>query len=308
MRKSGKKTKRNESDFDLLQGGKLAESVVLRQFADVKRKLAVEMNDETAIRRQAAKYFNQIATPIYEEDDAKSVQAIDGLRRVTEQLAKRKLPAPRKLRILPDTWGTYSLRFTPPYSGLGSYAVGQISSVIGNPTISASGVDSLGQLNCSVATGFDKPSSGTASNLMGVYFKPMFREATARISFESEIAFSWYVNSIRNKAATSRAQGLIQLYQYDGAFVQPALHRGAFIGWNIYAENRLDFNAHSDAGPTWSLEAPVSSNHFYFVVISLSCSAGGVGWPGSLAGASAMVTVPSITVTVTGKPVAQPFA
>jgi hypothetical protein len=134
---------------------------------------------------------------------------------------------------------------------------------------------------------------------MGVYFKPRFSEATAVISFDSEIAFSWYVNSIQNKLAISEAQGLIQLFQYDGVFVQPSLRRGAFIGWSEVAENELDFDFISEAGPTWFLEAPVSSSHFYFIVISLTCTASGAGWPGSLAGARAMVTVPSITVTVT---------
>ena len=206
---------------------------------------------------------------------------------------------------LPDVWGSYTLKFTPPYLGLGTSVAGQVSSVTGNPTISATGVDSLGQLSCSVDTNFERPSGGTASNLMGVYFKPMFSEAKARISFESEFAFSYYLNSIRNKIATSRAQGLIQLFQYNGSFVQPALSRGAFIGWNMIAENELKFNFISQTGPTWVLEAPVSSANFYFVVISLSCSAGGAGWPGSLAGSRAMVTVPSISVTVTGTPVFQ---
>jgi len=140
---------------------------------------------------------------------------------------------------------------------------------------------------------------------MGVHFKPLFSSANARISFDSAIAFSWYVNSIQNKLAFSRAQGLIQLFQFDSTFVQPALRRGVFIGWNEVAQNELDFDFISETGPTWSLEAPVSSNHFYFVVISLSCTASGAGWPGSLAGARAIVTVPSITVTVTANPVAQ---
>ena len=301
MRKSSKTGKQQQSDFELLQGGKLAESVVQRQFAEVKRKWLAEINEETAIRQQAGRYFNQIATPFESGDDA----AITGLRRVTERLAKRKLAAPRKVKLLPDVWGSYSLKFTPPYRGLGTSVAGQISSVTGNPTISATGVDNLGQLSCSVDTNFDKPSGGTASNLMGVHFKPLFGDAKARISFDSEIAFSWYVNSIQNKLATSRAQGLIQLFQFDSAFVQPSLRRGAFIGWNEIAVNDLDFHFISETGPTWFLEAPVSSSHFYFVVISLSCTASGAGWPGSLGGARAMVTVPSITVTVTANPVAQ---
>lgn len=196
MRKSSKTSKQRQNDFEFLQGGKLAESVVQRQFTDVKRKWLAEINEETVIRQQAGKYFKQIATSTKSANEA---QAMSGLRRVTERLAKRKLATPRKLQVMPGYWGSYSLRFTPPYTGLGTYVVGQISSVTGNPTISASGVDNLGQLNCSVDTNFDKPSAGTASNLMGVYFKPLFSEATVRISFDSEIAFSWYVNSIQNK-------------------------------------------------------------------------------------------------------------
>lgn len=203
-------------------------------------------------------------------------------------------------------WGTYTQTFTPFYSGLGTYSVGQISSVTGDPTISASGVDALGQMTCTVETNYDSPSSGTASNLLGVYFKPLFGQATVRISFDSEIAFYWYVNSIRNKISLAEAQGLIELYQYDGAFIQPALRRGAFLGFSVDGYNSLDFDVVSEAGPTWFLEAPVSSNNFYFVVISLSCAASGFGWPGSLAGVNATVTVPSITVTITADQIAVP--
>jgi len=308
MRKSGRKRRSRDSDFEQLRGGELPQDAVLRHFARLKRDWAAELNDDSAIRQQATKYLRQLAPPVARNTDEKSANAIDELRAITDQLAKRKLAAPRKRHVIPDTWGSYSLRFTPPYLGMGTYSVGSISSVSGEPVISASGVDALGQLSCSVHSNHDKPSAGTASNVMGVYFKPMFSQANARVSFESDIAFSWYVNSIRNKVGRVRAQGMIRLYQYDGAFVQPSLHSGAFIGFSIYAENEIKFNAHSNAGPTWHLEAPVSSNHHYFVVISLDCSASGAGWPGSLAGVSTMVTVPSITVSITGEPVLQPFS
>jgi hypothetical protein len=305
MRKTkGRAKQHKQTDLEFFQGGPIADSVVRKHVADVKRRLAAEFDEDNAIRQQAAKLSSQLTAPIY--DGEQSELAIDGLRKVTERLAKRKLPKPAIHRFIPDIFGRYTLKFTPPYLGLGGVAAGQVSSVTGNPTLVATGVDSLGQMTCSVDTNFEKPSSGTASNLMGVHFKPMFKHATARISFDSQLAFSYYVNSIRNKIATARGQGLIQLFRFDNAFVQPALQRGAFIGFNEIAQNELDFNAHSAAGPTWFLEAPVSSDHFYFVVISLSCSARGEGWPGSLAGAKVMVTVPSITVTVTGEPVLQP--
>jgi hypothetical protein len=304
MRQSRKITTKRENDFEALQGGKLAESTVLRQFAEVRKKRLAELGEDTAIQREAGKHFSQLA-PSGNSESPHDANAISGLRRITERLARRKLPVPGKLRDLPGVWGNYTLKFTPPYTALGTSVVGQISAVTGNPTISATGNDALGQLSCSVDTNFDKPSGGTASNLMGIHFKPLFDQATARISFNSEFSFSWYVNSIRNKIASSRAQGLIQLFQFDTSFVQPSLRRGAFIGWNIVAQNELKFNYITQTGPTWSLEAPVSSAHFYFLVFSLDCSASGSGWPGSLAGARTIVTVPSITVTITADPVFQ---
>jgi hypothetical protein len=303
MAKSGKATKQSGDDFAVMQGGTLDGKAVQRQFGEVQRKWLAEVEAENAIRQEAAKHISQIGSSSGEGESNDA--SLTKLRQITEKLAARKLPAGINLGDLPGVWGSYTLRFTPPYLGLGTSVSGQITSVTGNPTISSTGVDNLGQLSCSVDTDVSKPSGGTASNLMGVYFKPLFSNATARITFSSQISFSWYVNSIRNKLATSRAQGLIQLYQYDHSFQQPSLRRGAFIGWNEVAQNSLDFDFISEAGPTWYLEAPVSSAHFYFVVISFTCTASGFGWPGSLAGARAMVTVPSITVGITANLVAE---
>jgi hypothetical protein len=302
MAKSGKTNKHSVDDFGLLQGGALDEKLVQRQFAEIGQRSLAELNEQNAIRQEADKALAEIGTS---GNDAGDEAAISKLRKISDKLAAKKLPTGLKLGELPGVWGNYTLKFTPPYTGLGTYSVGQKSSVTGNPAITASGIDNLGQMTCSVDTDVNRPSGGTASNLMGIHFKPMFSSATARISFNSQLAFSWYVNSIRNKVARSLAQGLILLYQYDTSFVQPSLRRGAFIGWNEYAQNRLDFNFISEAGPTWTLEAPVSSAHFYFVVISLTCTASGFGWPGSLAGARAVVTVPSITVNIEANPVAQ---
>jgi hypothetical protein len=304
MAKRTNALKGRRGEFELLQGGKLPEGAVRRHLAGLKQKLAAKTKEKLAIRQQAAKYLNEIQPPVGEGRGAKITQAENGLRAISERLAKQKLPSPRKLIRPPiPVWGTYTLNFTPFYSGLGTYSVGQISSVTGDPTISASGVDALGQMTCTVETNYDGPSSGTASNLLGVYFKPLFGQATAQISFDSEIAFWWYVNSIRSKISIAEAQGLIELYQYDGAFLQPALRRGAFLGLSVDGYNSLDFDVVSETGPTWYLEVPVSSANFYFVVISLTCTASGFGWP---RGVNAVVTVPSITVTITADEIAVP--
>ncbi|MGC2123844.1 MAG: hypothetical protein WA652_13420, partial [Xanthobacteraceae bacterium] len=250
-------------------------------------------------------YFSKMQSPIG-GDKAKIAQAESGLRGIFERFAKQKLPAHRKTVVQPGLWGSYTLRFTPPYTGagtLGTYSVGQMTPISGNPIISASGVDNLGQMSCSVTTSYDGPNSGMASNVLGISFKPAFALAAVSISFDSEISFSWAVNSIHGEVSDSSAQGFIELYRYDGAFFLERI--GSWMGWDIIGDsfNPLDFDVFTGPGPTWSLEGQVSSENFYFVVIRLSCSASGQGWPGSLATTSAMITVPSITVTLSSIPI-----
>jgi hypothetical protein len=304
MRNSSNALRRQQSDFELLQGGKLPGNV-RRHFANLKKMQTDEIERKFAIRQQAAKYLGQIRP-----SGGPETTAINSLRAITERLAKQKLAQPRKEIVPPyGLWGSYTLRFTPPYSGLGTYSVGQISSVTGDPTISASGVDSLGQLSCSVATDFESASAGTASNQMGIYFRPLFSNATVQVTYDSEVAFSWYTNSIDfNKEADCYLSGGLQLYRYDGAFVPLSLGGVGFIGLSEGSRNMLVFDFGSKVGGTWPLVAPVSSAYFYFAVISLTCQACGAGWPGSIAGASATVTVPSITVNVTANPVVAPTA
>ena len=106
MAKSSKTSKQRESSFELLRGGELAEGVVLRRLPALKRQLSAEVNEKSAIQRQAAKYLSQIETPAGSGDSAKEGQAIHGLRQLTEQLAKQKLAAPRRVHLSPDVWAS----------------------------------------------------------------------------------------------------------------------------------------------------------------------------------------------------------
>ena len=60
MKKSNKASK--GSDFEVLQGGKLEEGLVVRKFAEVRRRWLAEIDEETKIQREAAKHFKEIAT------------------------------------------------------------------------------------------------------------------------------------------------------------------------------------------------------------------------------------------------------
>jgi hypothetical protein len=301
MSKTNAATKQQqESAFELMRGGQLPKDVVQRHFSEMKQKLAEEIKEKSAIQQQAAKYFSEIQKPL--ANVAGDSAAVAGLGRITDQLAKQKLVVPAIAKVAPGILaGSYTLRFAPPYTAYGNDTVsGDSYPVSGNPTVSTSAVPSLGQFNSSVATDFKSPSEGYAESLMGVHFRPMFGPATARIWFDSEIAFSWWVNSI-GPQAMSEAHGLLQLYQYDGAFT--FLTEREFTGWRETAQNQLNFDFGSTPGPTWYLESPVSPSHFYFVTMRLRCRASGAGWPGSLAGANLSITVPSITVEVTMNPI-----
>lgn len=159
-----------------------------------------------------------------------------------------------------------------------------------------------GQLTCGVDANYEHPSSRTASNLRGVFFQPKFPQATVRISFTSLIIYWWYVHSVHGKQAVSQAQGVIELRDsFGGPPVNPPLRSRAFLNFSETAMNSQNFDVVNEAGPRWSLEAPVtmSENNTYYIVVKLTCSASGTGWPGALAGANAIVTVPSITLTLT---------
>lgn len=301
--------------FELLQGGKLPEGVLKNILAELKKTSGAEMGEKMAMRQQAAKYLNQLSAPASAPAGTKAEEAISGLRAITDRIAKAKPAVEKELYVPPSAWGQYTMVFTPPsyinpnLGGLVDYTNGTVSSVTGNPATTAAGNETLGQMTCLVETNYDHPSGATASDYFGVSFKPLFPQATVRVTFDSQLFFWWYVNSIHGKECSSGGQGLIELYQYNGAIVEPPLQRGAFIGWGVVGLNSVDFDVVNEAGPTWYLEAPVveSPDFHYVIVVRLECNASGTGWPGGIAGAKAIVTIPSITVTVTAEGVPPNF-
>jgi hypothetical protein len=291
-------------EFEFMQGGKPPEAAWKTHLAALQKAFGAEINEKLAMRQQAAMYLGQISTPAGAPAGTKAEEAMKALRAITDRIAKQKPPAPKEVFAPPSFWGQYTMVFTPVLyvtEGLGPYSSGQITSQTGNPTTVATGNETLGQLTCGVDTNYESPSSATATNLLGVFFQPKFPQANVRISFASQLFYSWYVNSIHGKESNSEAQGLLELYEYDGAFLQPPLRSRAFLNFSETGMNSVNFDVVNEAGPTWALEAPVifNPNLSYAIVVRLTCCAGGTGWPGGLAGANATVTVPSITLTVT---------
>src|SRR5437879_2941151 len=100
--------KQQQEDFERLQGGKPPEGAV-RRFADVQKKLAAKLKEKSTIRRQAETFSNQIQKASGNiVDPGRTKQAEDGLRAITDRLAKQKLTLPAVPKV-PDgvIFGTY---------------------------------------------------------------------------------------------------------------------------------------------------------------------------------------------------------
>src|SRR5215472_3792178 len=216
MRKASQGNKSKQGTLESLRGGRLSENVVRRLVAEVRRNRIAALKERSAIRQQAAKYLGQIRKPIA-TGNAKTSQAITGLREISDRLAKQKLvlpayqPMPRGVLE-----ASYTLGFTPPYTA----EVNAFTDALqGNPTTAATLDPNQGQMNCSVETDFKSPSEGEAVCQVGIYFRPMFGPAIADIRVDLQGVFSWVVNvSTLGKAGASTGIGEVLVHRYDTDF------------------------------------------------------------------------------------------
>jgi hypothetical protein len=285
----------NNSAFELLRGPKVPDSVLRRCFAEVKRNRAKEIDKKWAMRQKAAKYLSRLQSPSGDgaNRNPKTEKAVQGLREITDQVARQKLIAPRIAAVPPGILaGSYTLRFAPPYADLpGAYA-----SATGNSTVLTTAAQNLGQYDVGVASDVKNLSVAGASYTFGVSLAPLFGVATVRAWIDAQIAFSWWVNSI-GPTAWSQGQAGITLVQPDRQIEGvPWAVRNTFLNWYERVNNEVDFDIGSMAAPA-SIEATgVTGN--VIVQVSVWAYALADGWPGSLAGANLSITVPSITVEV----------
>lgn len=298
------KSDERRREVEFWQGGRPARSAVQRSLAELQRTYAADIAEMVGIQRKAARYLSQLQTPVKPAQGRAAEKALKGLRGIIKGLPKQK-SAPKKLiPSPPPVVGEYTVVFTPEqYAtiGLGQYALGQVTSETGNPTISTTGNETLGQMTSIIETSSTGASGGSCNNLFGIFFQPRFPSATAVVSFDSEISLFWYARSIQKKEANVSVQCLVQLYEYTGAFLQPPLKKAALINVSEVAVDTYDYGSFYGPGSPSSFTLPVVYNpeFFYSLVVSLTCTASGSGWPGSLAGLVAVVTVPSITVNIT---------
>jgi hypothetical protein len=294
------KSRANDSVRELLHGGKPVPQGLMRQHVrDLKRKFETRFKEKSALQQQAQKYLAEAQSSSGEPapEGSEATKALNGLRLIAEQLAKRKLT------ILPHVNGAggilsghYSLNMVPPYD----YSDFSANVDFGNPTVSASADESSGEMRSSVATDFKAKSGGDTFTALGIYFYPRFQNGTLRASVNPSFIFSWWANSLSSlpmvQVANTLAYGAFGITAYSGSTIV-AQNAQDFSLWQEFIARDLQFDFGSK-NESLAAQMNVDGEHSY--VISLCCYsiAQAGGWPGSLAGATLNTSLPSITVDV----------
>ena len=301
MAKSKHKTDSQDSALEFLRGGRsVPEGLVRRHMAQVKRTTSARLREKTALQREVAKYWGKIQKPISKSGgDEKVKRAVDGLRGISEQLAKRKVSAPVVATEAPGILvGHFVVKVTPPYD----YAFVWTEPLLGNPDLAASADQNSGQLSCHAVTdnGSPSPSAGFAYAETGVYFRPI-APATIRVWSAPAVGFSWWTNSLnQNSPVISIGSGGLAIYGQEGSIYGTGSAFQTFLtDWDeeMVQTLRFDFGS-SFAGEPQAVEMEVDPSSWYVLFVGCNCSVAGQGWPGSIAGSNMSVTVPSITFEV----------
>jgi len=312
MKKKTSAVESRHSAFQLIGKKEIPAPLLRRIMADRKRQLAAQFQEKSAIWLEAAKYRAILERSASRQvNRSEAAHAVEGLRKLSQRLAKRKLAAPVVPKIQPGILaGGYTVRVPPPYDHAYTYS----KAYQGNPSMHISADASTGQMSASVVSDFRNASYGLATAEVGIYFTSPLGPASLTVSASLAINFSAWVNSLYG-GADSLAGPLIGINSYapDGSQTGAS---GALAGNGIapgYVNGGVDFDFGSETQMI-SAQLDVGLNDQCYVYLNLSCVASGFGWPvppnrslpASLAGADVALTVPSFTLDFQLIPVIAP--
>lgn len=275
--------------LELLGIGKGAPKELVRQrMAQVKRNLEARRKEKSGLGQEASKYWSTIEGPIAKVvgGDAQVARAVDGLRGISERVAKRKLVVPKTAGKVPGILaGSLVGRVPAPYDYAFSFTSGDPSS--------ASADKSSGQMS---AIAPPTALTGFAYAEMGIYLRPLL-PMLVRAWVSPAFAFSWSANSISAATpAESAGDASLQIDCEEGTFGPGSFDSNDYVHWNVnYITRALAFDFGSSAGSLAQVQAFTDPSQSCVLFVNCTVNTFAKGWPGSLASASLAVTVPSIT-------------
>jgi len=161
-----------------------------------------------------------------------------------------------------------------------------------------------GQISASAVTAAKSRNAGSEYARVGFYFRPV-TPGTLRVWASPTYSFEWWTNSL--PASPVRSFGSVELTVYG---MDVPSHVASSAGanyklWNQLNPGQVQFDFGFDVQNPLSVQLDVDPSQVYLVFVAVDAHVEGVGWPGSLAGAVASATVPSIRYEFEMRPVLQ---
>ena len=294
-----KGTDRRGSVLECLRGGKAVPKELLRRhMAEVKRSLEARFIEKSVLVREAAGYRRKIDRPIAEVagGGGQVGRALDGLRGISERVAKRRLAVPRvpaeAAGIRAGMFGVEVVGVTPPYD----YATG-VQFLASGRALAGSADKNSGQMKIGNEADIELDNFDSGFVEMGIYFRPLFGPAILRVSASPAFTFSWSANANTGFAFSSGGVSLGVLgYRGTSGVIADVVQD--FTAWNeltLLQELRFDFGSNSS---NLSVQLQVEPSSWYVVFVRSFVEVFDGGWPDGAATANLFVTVPAITLGV----------
>lgn len=298
MRK--KKVRKFEwSALDLAHGGKAVPANSIRRYlAGTQDRVEGLIKEKSKLYQEAARYRRKLRRPSAAGGkDPEVARAVEGLRKFTNRLQKRKVIAPAVAKLAPGILaGSYAVRLTPPYDFANVFISAGAPKAAGN---SAFARRHAGEMGWSISAATKENQNPVAITEIGAFFIPMFGPALLRASVNPAVSFAWWINSLGFVAETHASMSFgITAFRKDGTEDFGIPRTGGSIG--LWSERdgdvlKFDFGSNSDNPMSASIE--VDTNHFYLVSVRCLGVAFAKGWEGrfaSQAGGILSIAVPFI--------------
>jgi len=300
-----KKRATTKQVMELLRMGgmKLPAGLASKSLSATKAILRKEFEAGIGTRMQTAKLFGKLkgASPVDVNDPANK-KALDGLLIWHKKLAGEALPFPKVPRALGGFFpGRISGTIVPPFDFADT-----ITTVLSGYPVFSVGATRQGQLYASVVTAYATGRSGGSDYArVGFYFRPM-SAGTLTIWSSPTYSFEWWTNSLNTSFVLSSGSVQLAVYGMDGPNHIGSVAGADYKSWDQCDTGAVEFDFAFDVQGSLSVQLAVDPSQIYLCFVALHPLVMGMGWPGSLAGAMASATVPSISYEFDPLVVAEP--
>jgi hypothetical protein len=302
-RKSGAtKQHREVMEFLRLGGARVPAGLAAKAAASTKSRLQDRLGAATATRQQAAKLRGGLkGAATIDVDDPANAKVLDGLLGWHQKLAGKKLAFPR---VPPDIGGFFPGRISgtivPPFNFADS--IPNLLANVSDPTLAVS-ASVNGQISASAVSAQARGFNGGGEYArVGIFFHPM-TAGTLTISASPTYSFQWSTNSLNSNYVTSSGSVGLTIYGMTDMAQILATAGDLYENWFEDTTGQIGFDFGFDVQKSLSVSLNVTPALMYICFVEVNANVLGMGWPGSIATAKAVATVPSISYAFDAQPV-----